>query len=69
MGNEMSNHTATIVDFSAYRERRASATAPLELWGSEAMANCAFMIIPVSVPMFWYHVWVSSLFPCRNGAQ
>jgi hypothetical protein len=36
---------------------------------SEAMPNFAFMIIPVSVPMFWYHVWVSSLFPCRNAAQ
>jgi hypothetical protein len=66
MGNEMSRRTATIVDFSAYRERRASATAPLDLWGSEAMANFAFMIMPVSVPMFWYRVWVSSLFPCRT---
>jgi hypothetical protein len=65
----MTGHTATIVDFSTYRKRRASVPAALDLRGSEAMANFAFMIIPVSVPMFWYHVWVSSLFPCRNAGQ
>jgi hypothetical protein len=65
----MTSHTATIIDFSVHRERRASATAALDLLRSEAMPNFAFMIIPVSVPMFWYHVWVSSLFPCRNAAQ
>jgi hypothetical protein len=69
MGDEMTSHTATIIDFSVYRERRASAAAALDLWRSEAMPNFAFMIIPVSIPIFWYHVWVSSLFPSRKAAQ
>jgi hypothetical protein len=67
MRDEMTSHTATIIDFSVHRERRASATAAApDFWRSEAVPNFAFMIMPVSVPMFWYHVWVSSLFPCRK---
>jgi hypothetical protein len=65
----MTNHTATIIDFSAYRGRRASATAALDVGGSEAMPNFAFMFIPASLPIFWYHVWVTSLFPGRKAAH
>lgn len=53
----MSIHSATVIDLSAYRERRRAAAAPAFSGHPPAPGVMGFVLVPAPYMMMWAPVW------------